>query len=547
MYAYAQATNTTKEPDITEYEVYYIDSADRGTGDSLELNLQGRTLYITSDQEDYGLALDEDAPAIVIQDEYNKTNVKTEFTTVKSAIAHLADPKAQTSEVEYDGKIFAVLNTNGSAAWIVFDSDNGLNTTSGIDGEKAGNVPTDLEESTASATYKVGVNGILQATFEYNAPDYVADNSTVTFDAAVYNNGVYMGQLTSCTGVVKNGEATVTAISSVWAYYGAENLTFSIDNEHFNLMKVRYYDVANDVYLTSADLKDKYTTAVSTGTNNAAVSFQLDTNATENLSYRITQNGGELKAPYAFAANTAINPTGVAKFTADDDGYVDVEISNMNTMSTVYTVDVTAVDGEALSEFGVTGANDKNVTLDVTAPATAAEGSSVTINVLADDALTDAFSYTVALTINGEKTAAKAFDDSTVADFTVNNVQKDVVVEIAEIVATPKFAVEKVVWNDYSIEIHFNMNVDKSTVDDTNFDYRGSATVEDIDCSGKVVTLYFDDTVKVGATDGVKIDNTVEADDGTVTGNTISGTYRGSNGYRVNRADNDAGFTGGTY
>ena len=405
---------------------------------------------------------------------------------------------------------------------------------------------TALEESTASGTYKVGVNGVLQATFDYNAPEYVADGSTVTFDATVYNNGVWMGKLTGCTGVVNNGKATVTAISNVWAYYGAENLTFSIDNEHFNLMKVRYYDVDNKVYLD----KDAFVAAktdfdVTVGTK-SPIPFQYNTNATESISYVVKQDGGTVFTGGIGAANFAFNG-GNATVAYGDRDYVTVAITGLKGLSTVYTVDVTAVDGEALSEFGVTGANDKKVTLDVTAPATAAEGSSVTISVLADDALTDAFSYTVALTINGEKTIAKAFDDSRAADFTVNNVQKDVVVESAEIVATPKFAVEKVVWNDYSIEIHFNMNVDKSKVNDTNFDYRGSATMKDIDCSGKVVTLYFDDTVKVGATDGVKIDNTVEADDGTVINNTISGTYRGSNGYRVNRADNDAGFTGGTY
>ena len=132
-----------KEPDITDFEVYYIDSndnADPATAgyDYLELNLQGRTLYITDDQDDYGLAMASDAKAVVIQDEYNKTDVKTEFTTVKAAIAHLADPVDQSTDLEYNGKIFAVLNTNGSAAWIVFDSRTKLTTgNGGIHGDDA--------------------------------------------------------------------------------------------------------------------------------------------------------------------------------------------------------------------------------------------------------------------------------------------------------------------------------------------------------------------------------------------------------------------------
>ena len=222
IFAYYEATH---DADIDEYEVYYVNSDahdDPATAayEYLELNLQGRTLYITADQSDTGLAMASDALAVVIQDEYNKTDVKTEFTTVKSAISHLADADPSTTAMEYDGKIFAALNANGSAAWIVFDSSTGLNTTSGIDGSTTGNVPTALTESTASGTYQVGVNGILQATFNYNAPEYVADGSTVKFDVTVYNNGVYMGKETGETGIVNNGKSTVNMISNVWAYYG---------------------------------------------------------------------------------------------------------------------------------------------------------------------------------------------------------------------------------------------------------------------------------------------------------------------------------------
>ena len=97
------------------------------------LNLQGRTFYLTANRSDVGLALASDAKAVTIQQENNKDNVKTEFTTVAAAIAHLADPDNNSANgTQYDGDIYAILDGNGVAQWIVFDSANALITGSGI-------------------------------------------------------------------------------------------------------------------------------------------------------------------------------------------------------------------------------------------------------------------------------------------------------------------------------------------------------------------------------------------------------------------------------
>ena len=102
------------------------------------LKLQGRTLYTTSDRTDMGLAMATDAKAVTIQTENGKTNVKTEFTDVSSAIAHLADPDNDTSNgTQYDGNIFAILDSNGTAKWVVFVSNTPLNT-----GNNGGTTPT---------------------------------------------------------------------------------------------------------------------------------------------------------------------------------------------------------------------------------------------------------------------------------------------------------------------------------------------------------------------------------------------------------------------
>jgi hypothetical protein len=108
---------------IKDEDVYLISNAD-------ELTLQGRTLYVTGNQKDLGLALTSDAKAVVIQDENGKKDVKTEFDSVSGAINYLADPNDKTDELEYAGKIVAILDSNGAAQWVVFVSDTELTTGS---------------------------------------------------------------------------------------------------------------------------------------------------------------------------------------------------------------------------------------------------------------------------------------------------------------------------------------------------------------------------------------------------------------------------------
>ena len=91
------------------------------------INLQGRTMYITANRSDLGLALAANAKAVVIQDENGKADVKTEFSSVSSAVAYLADADTTTSGVlEYEGNIYAVLDSKGVAQWVVFDSNTEL-------------------------------------------------------------------------------------------------------------------------------------------------------------------------------------------------------------------------------------------------------------------------------------------------------------------------------------------------------------------------------------------------------------------------------------
>ena len=57
-------------------------------------------MYTQDGTADWGLTFTQDAKAVVIQPEYGKNNVKTYWSSVNEAIAHLADPVVATAKKE---------------------------------------------------------------------------------------------------------------------------------------------------------------------------------------------------------------------------------------------------------------------------------------------------------------------------------------------------------------------------------------------------------------------------------------------------------------
>ena len=91
------------------------------------LHLEGRTLYLMDDQSDYGLTLVKDAKAVVHQRRDGDWKWE-EYDSVKAAIDELGDAKESTEALEYAGRITAVLDSNGVAKWVVFNSDTDVET-----------------------------------------------------------------------------------------------------------------------------------------------------------------------------------------------------------------------------------------------------------------------------------------------------------------------------------------------------------------------------------------------------------------------------------
>ena len=100
------------------------------------LKIVGNTMYFREKTEtiggvtytkDTGLAFVAGAPAVVIQTVDSNVK-KIECASVAQAIAELGDPDVNTTEKEFEGRIVAVLNSQGAAKWVVFISDTPVNT-----------------------------------------------------------------------------------------------------------------------------------------------------------------------------------------------------------------------------------------------------------------------------------------------------------------------------------------------------------------------------------------------------------------------------------
>ena len=189
-------TNFTTQ--INKHDVYFIDGDGKdfdgntltdvaGTGLSgtqldtaTELTLQGRTLYVTSTRSDVGLGLASGAKAVTIQKENGSTKY-TNFTDVSSAISHLADANVNQAGLQYSGKVIAILNSNGTADWVVFVNNTELTT-----GNQGGT-------GSGSGSYTDTVNGfnvniaLIDTTATFNT---VATRAALAVNNAGYRNAM---------------------------------------------------------------------------------------------------------------------------------------------------------------------------------------------------------------------------------------------------------------------------------------------------------------------------------------------------------------------
>jgi hypothetical protein len=210
--------------------------------DGNDLHLQRRTLYVGITGE-RGLTFVEGAKAVVIQTVNGEARVKTQYDSVADAIAALGDPVTGTPELEYKGRITAVLNSSGVAKWVVFNSDTPVTTGSGNTGNgreytitvereiQLGNGITDELESVTLTRYQSQLASgkwTILATdvddgIDLTAYEAVSARKTVTYVAGTYEYSIKFTFKAKAGGNGGGSPATDATIASAAAAAGGSN------------------------------------------------------------------------------------------------------------------------------------------------------------------------------------------------------------------------------------------------------------------------------------------------------------------------------------
>ena len=135
---YTEGDYTTQN--IDDEKVYDVSGLSvAGANKADDLHLEGNTMYLTSNHDDYGLTFVKDAKAVVHQQVNGKWKWQ-EYDTVSDAIDALgdADKSDSNGKLGFDGRITAVLNSNGVAKWVVIDSNTDVVTSTTTGGSDSG-------------------------------------------------------------------------------------------------------------------------------------------------------------------------------------------------------------------------------------------------------------------------------------------------------------------------------------------------------------------------------------------------------------------------
>lgn len=322
--------------DTADFDVYDVTEGN-------ELTLQGRTLYVLSNREDMGLALTSDAKAVVIQDENNKTDVKTEFSSVSAAISHLADADTSVSGMQYDGRIIAALDSRGAASWVLFISDTPLKT-----GSQAGG-------STDSGNwYKANIqkyaSGLVRISMNVTRPDYVVDTYDLDYAFDVYvDNVLYASVYDSTTGTGTVVDANSRSDSYIWTnatamWYAPIDVDSVVDVRNFRFTNLSDQDYFVQWYSENGTLLAE---GYNTSTGAEAVRNVTNDLDISNTSYGVLNGGNKpgftLNAgKYQNVGGETVDYRVVGALDASDEAASDTLTyagARLNINETVYPVD----------------------------------------------------------------------------------------------------------------------------------------------------------------------------------------------------------------
>ena len=512
---------------VSDYDLYFMfrSTDPRADGNNVPnvVSYDGRTMYVTSNKEDVGLGFTRDAKAVVIQDEYGEKDVVTEFDDVLSAVNYLVDPNTATSIKEYAGAIVAVLNSNGAAEWVVFDSDTPLVRDGQGGSVQQGNVATyynstvplaDGEKLSGSrATIEsVDINtyGLMTATIDYIAPEWVAEGSLVTLNTDVLYYGADTTNDAVFTGVVgNNGRATLKFVSTTpfeYLPYTKGGISFGgitvPTDEVFSLINVYYFDQNDNRIDQNGVLDMSYTdsTMPTSGTNKLNIKLPSTATGSANI---IGSGMDSLNTNWNYSdLNVGKESTG--NFNADGDAPVVITI---NTSGNIPTYSVT----NKVPAAGISVVAGTNLIVTYTDKTGIGYNSEESVSINLD-------SFTPSATVAGYRVVNRELGiDTVLTDTTATSIKFRVTSDISidtgdfTITAVEPLAVQNYAWNAGMVQITFNKAI-KGTIDTSDINVSGVTC--DISVDGNVVTL----TATSGnftTAHNVSINNTAIAVDGT--------------------------------
>ena len=429
--------------------------------------------------------------------QYNDKSDKGEFSKSKMSSIK-ADTNDRYLAVMDDGVIIGLLTEYVAGN----DKAPEGGVTSGIIKNKVANVDS------IDAGYTISKTGKVTIDFTVDVPEYVPDNAVVTVTGDLYIDGDFDGPLSliATGGTVKNGKATIRMTGS--GYDHDWKLTLDNVAVKYDKVIVKYVDAdgkaLNGVTKNSSGTLTE--TLVTSGT--ASIDFALNGRVWDG-----TQDG-KYEVTGLTAAKTGVvdadQDNSVASVTAVGNSFVTVKITDLKAAATTYVVDKTAVDGKALSTFGVKDSTDGAETLTVTAPASINPGQNVDLKFKSAGAITNdttVYEYVLYVTINGSEYKVGKLSNTDTA-LTMRNVQSDLTISAARIVTVKKLAIDtdKSSWTKDQVVLVFNGDVNETLA-------------------------------KSEITKGTLTDSTADLDEISVSGNTVTITLKNGNG--TGFAEND--------
>ena len=211
----SQKVATFNIPDDKGMDDYEVFDNDTGNG-IIDLKMNGRTLQMT---EDAGLTFITDAPTALKQT-VNGKSVTTEYASVQDAYNDLGDADPDTAGLQFDGRIVAVLNSQGVAEWAYIISDTPINSNDQggtvkppVTGEEWGIYTTVAEVNAALKNGNVIINGDWQPTdYKDNTTVTIPANRTLKIDGDFEANtmGLIINAANSTSGLVVTGDYDAT-------------------------------------------------------------------------------------------------------------------------------------------------------------------------------------------------------------------------------------------------------------------------------------------------------------------------------------------------